>query len=266
MCKYKRIFWITAMNAEQLALLKNENYEWLCAQASDQKNDVSADYESSDPNVDAEALVIGAREVKLCRSFHSSLYKQIETKQKHKLKRSEYVVIRAYAAKSGFAMIKGSEVPRCDVINTRTYDAFILDSMDDNDETFASREPTAISEISSAIETVSGISAIIWHYAREPICMVTIHAGGSEILTLPVYEFPFTGFPKDPIPRKSCVYHSIRIKTQPELRNILIKRRNIMFKNEGRMDDFTKLSYIKGYDVVTVAGMWMPGRDWRETH
>jgi hypothetical protein len=252
-----------AMNAAELVVLRNEDYEWLCAQVNDPNNDVTADYESSDPNIDAEAFANGVREIQNSYLVHT--FNVI--KPKHQLARKEYALVRAYASKSRIAIIRDVQIPENgNAIEPQSSDAFVIESMNDTDGIFASRDPSAILAISDITGILADISAIIWHYAREPICMVTIYAGGLEILTLPVYEFPFTGFPKDPIPRKSCVYHSIRIKTQPKLKNISIKRRNIMFKNETVMNDFTKPSYIAGYDVVTIAGMWVLGRNWRGTH
>jgi hypothetical protein len=258
-----------AMNAAELAVLRNEDYEWLCAQANDPNNDVTADYESSDPNIDAEAFAYGVQEIQ--KSYLVHTFNVI--KPKHQLARKEYALVRAYASKSRVAIIRDVQIPENgNVIEPQSFDAFVIESMNDTDGIFASRDPSAMLAISDTTGILADISAIIWHYAREPICTVAFNVGGNDIFTSPVYEFPFAGFPKDPIPIESHYYHTIRIATQPLMKNFSITRKNILFADgyypSGnrvvlKKNGFDKFMYLKGFDAVAKSGMWCRGDDWR---
>jgi hypothetical protein len=138
--------------------------------------------------------------------------------------------------------------------------------VNDVNDVFPNRDPFAIADIKSATRVLPDLASVIWLYAREPICMITISVGGVDMISLPAYSFPFSGFPKIPIPVVTLTFHQFRFKFDPPMEHFSISRRNIVLRG-GPMEEFaTEMMYIPGYDAIAVSGMWIRAAPWRRTN
>jgi hypothetical protein len=216
-------------------------YAWLCQQAKDPANDVTADYESTDP----------------VRNMKNRL------KPGCKLNHVSFALIRACESINGIAIIKETINPELNnTLNTQQYDAFILDDINDTTGAFPDVEPAAVDIIASTSRVIADISKIIWRYAREAICTITIRVNGFSIWTAPIYAFPWCGFPDDPLPGMSLFYGQFKLEFDPPLDVFTVDRRSIMIKN-GPCYEFTDQLYVPGYDVIATDGSWSRADVWR---
>jgi hypothetical protein len=245
--------------------LHDKYYEWIWSMADDPDNDVTADFKSTDPNVDANILAVYANEIK--RSYYCGSYAAYIRcgKQKSGLTPDTYACIRSYGSKSGIAVIRDTCNPKYgDCLDTQSYEALIIDAVNDVNGVFPRNEPIAMANIEVATSIMGDLASIIWLYAREPICTITVNVGGVDILTMPVYSFPFLGLPKAPVPMMTLAFHQFKIKFDPPMTNFSISQRGIMVKNGPNLELVQHLIYIPGYDAVAVEGMWGRADKWRQ--
>lgn len=212
---------------------KNEQYAWLCAQSRDVNNDVTESFNSDDP--ERELFV-----------------------NKSQLTPSLYATAKTFSHKSGVAVIRETiepKYPPC--IDHMWNGAFIIESVNDPDMTFPSKDSEAIASISAGIYCLPrGIAPIIWTYAKAPICKMTMNVGGRSIIMRDVYSFPFSDFPDDPIPSVSLSFHQMRLLFDPPLPRFTVTIRRIMIKNDE--DGFMKPFRLPGYNAISAQGMWQP--------
>jgi len=245
--------------------LHDKYYDWICSMADDPENDVTADFESADPNVDADILATCANNIRTTNAPSWRMLDKSLIKPKSELDRAGYARIRSYGSKSGIVVIKDtyrSEYGGC--LDTQIYDAFVIDAVDDVLGVFLHRDSSAIADIKSATSIMCDLASVIWLYAREPICSITVIVGDIDILTMPVYSFPFFGLPKTMVPMLTLTFQSFRLEFNPQISNISINQRGIMVKN-GLYDDLgMKMTYIPGYDAIAASGMWARADEWRQ--
>lgn len=250
------------MTEGELSFVYNERYEWLQQQVKNPENDVTDDYESTDPNVDAYALSKAKFQIYRDPANTHTAALANGLKPKSELGRTGYVLVRAYGAKSHVAIIKEIETPSYAVLDTQTYDAFIIDGVNDIENAFPDVEPDAVLAIASVANVIPELGKLVWGYAREPICTVTLTVGGENIFSAPIYSFPFSDFPSDPIPGLSLIYQQLRLEFNPPLKKFTVNRRSIMVKN-GPCNEFGTPLWLPGYDAVAKSGCLMRGDVWR---
>lgn len=141
------------------------------------------------------------------------------------------------------------------------YDAFIIDTIDVDDKSIVHRVMEARSKLVNIIMSISNIirdlAKIVGEYVKDPICEVIVTTNGNRIARLPIYSFPFTGMPKDPIVRSSLTYSSLSFRLYPDIGKHCIHLRGATLSGEwsrALIEDF----YMPEYNVVSWSGMLVP--------
>lgn len=169
--------------------------------------------------------------------------------------------MRAYSSDSEIAIIKDITDYYNTLINIQRYDAIIFDGINDIENIFLNPEIMTIIEITKTAKLITDVGKIIWKYACEPICKISLNIGLYTVWNAPIYGFPFLDFPNDPIPNLSLNYFQIKFVFNPPLPNFTINQRLIRMKYGQLSNDI----YFPGYDAVFQNGVWCRGDNWRHS-
>lgn len=219
---------------KQSEYLRNDFYDSICADMNNPDNDVTEEYE-----YECSADLLPMKDM-------DKMFYLFYCMQTHPRGDTRLFVIK------NIVECQESFIPLAYCVN-------IIDMIDvDKDVTHNAKQAmdTLVGTIAHESNIITNLAKIIGEYAREPICIVSLKSDSYELFRSPVYSFPFTGIPKDPIMRGSILFSRVTLEFSGNIvKKYYMHMRGCMLK----ISNHTISSYyLPGYDAISMNNVIHP--------